>query len=106
VVEFLGSSPNRAKKIGGKLGPVHPFAARPGWRLRETASSSDGVTYNYDGRGRRVQKSEPNRATVYHYDSSGRLISETLPAPWATIGFIVATASSAFCFAQFNGHTP
>jgi RHS repeat-associated protein len=43
------------------------------------AASSDGATYYYDGRGRRVQKSGPNQTTVYHYDTSGRLISETLP---------------------------
>jgi hypothetical protein len=35
MVEFLGSSPNKAKKIGGKLGLIHPFAGRLGWRLRE-----------------------------------------------------------------------
>jgi hypothetical protein len=35
VVEFLGCSPNKAKKIGGKLEPIHPFARRLGWRLRE-----------------------------------------------------------------------
>jgi hypothetical protein len=36
VVQFLGSSPNSAKKIGGKLGPLHLFDRRLCWVLRET----------------------------------------------------------------------
>ena len=36
VVQFLGSSPNNAKKIGGKLGPLHPFDRRLCWVLGET----------------------------------------------------------------------
>ena len=47
--------------------------SRPG-RL---GSSSDGSTYYYDGRGRRVQKTDANGTTLYHYDSAGLLISET-----------------------------
>jgi hypothetical protein len=35
VVEFLGCSPNKAKKIGGKLEPAHHVARRLCWGLRE-----------------------------------------------------------------------
>ena len=42
-------------------------------------SSSDGVNYRYDGRGRRVQKAESSRTILYHYDEGGRIIAETLP---------------------------
>jgi RHS repeat-associated protein len=41
------------------------------------ASSSDGVSYRYDGLGRRILKAEPSQSTLYHYDAFGRLISET-----------------------------
>ncbi len=43
------------------------------------ATSSDGVSYLYDGLGRRVLKAEPSQTTLYHYDASGRIISETSP---------------------------
>lgn len=43
------------------------------------ASSSDGVSYRYDGQGRRVAKAEAAQTTVFHYDPSGRVIAETLP---------------------------
>ena len=35
MVEFLGCSPNKAKKIGGKLEPAHHVARRLCWGLRE-----------------------------------------------------------------------
>ncbi len=43
------------------------------------SSTSDGATYLYDGRGRRVQKTDASGTTVYHYDDAGRVIAETLP---------------------------
>ena len=50
------------------------------WNLTgRLAGSSDGATYQYDGRGRRVQKRELGQTTLYHYDAAGRVIAETLP---------------------------
>ncbi len=43
------------------------------------ASSSDGASYRYDGRGRRVMKADAAQTTLYHHDPSGRVIAETLP---------------------------
>lgn len=43
------------------------------------ASTSDGATYLYDGRGRRVQKADASGTTLYHYGADGRIIAETLP---------------------------
>jgi RHS repeat-associated protein len=42
------------------------------------ASSSDGVTYRYDGAGRRAVKSSGTQTVLYHYDAAGRILSETL----------------------------
>ncbi len=42
------------------------------------ASSSDGATYRYDGRGRRVAKTDGGQTTLYHYDAAGRVIAESL----------------------------
>ena len=41
------------------------------------ASSSDGATYGYDARGRRVRKTEAGQTTLYHYDAAGRVIAES-----------------------------
>jgi RHS repeat-associated protein len=41
------------------------------------ASTSDGATYKYDARGKRVAKTDANGTTVYHYDAAGRVIAET-----------------------------
>ncbi len=44
------------------------------------ASSSDGTTYFYDGRGHRIEKVGPSQTTLYHYDPAGRVLAEsTLP---------------------------
>jgi RHS repeat-associated protein len=43
------------------------------------ASTSNGETYRYDGRGRRVQKSSAAQTIVYHYDWTGRVIAESAP---------------------------
>jgi len=42
-------------------------------------STSDGAAYLYEGRGRRVQKSDASGTTLYHYDAAGRVIAETRP---------------------------
>ena len=39
MVEFLGCSPNKAKKIGGKLEPVHPFAVFAGGCAKRYSSA-------------------------------------------------------------------
>jgi RHS repeat-associated protein len=50
------------------------------WSVTGTlASTSDGASYKYDGRGRRIQKTVGGVSTLYHYDHAGRIIAETDP---------------------------
>jgi RHS repeat-associated protein len=61
-------------------GPHVPAVMTLNWNhAGQVASTSDGATYHYDGRGNRVKKTTAGGATLYHYDAAGRLISETLP---------------------------
>ncbi len=68
---------NRLASATGGLAPLMTMklAWDPAGHL---ASTSDGTTYRYDGQGRRIMKSGPDRTTLYHYDAAGRVIAETL----------------------------
>lgn len=41
------------------------------------AATSDGTTYKYDARGKRVSKTDASGTIVYHHDFAGRVIAET-----------------------------
>lgn len=57
-----------------------PSALKLTWDLAgRLASTSDGATYKYDARGKRVAKTDASGTTVYHYDAAGRVIAETTP---------------------------
>lgn len=66
---------NRLARV---TGPVDLPAVSLSWSLAGTlASTSDGATYAFDARGRRVRKTVGATDTLYHYDHLGRVIAET-----------------------------
>lgn len=69
---------NRLVSITGTSTPL-PSMTLTWDAAARLAASSDGTTYRYDGRGRRVQKADANQTTVYHYDTGGRVLAETRP---------------------------
>lgn len=46
-------------------------------RAGRLSATSDGATYKYDGRGKRVSKTDASGTIVYHYDAAGLVIAET-----------------------------
>jgi RHS repeat-associated protein len=69
---------NRLARADGARGTLR--ALKLAWDVaNRLVASSDGTTYRYDGRGRRVRKTSGGEATVYHYDAAGRVIAETRP---------------------------
>jgi YD repeat-containing protein len=66
-------------RLGSQTGgQAHPATASYTWDLAgRLSSTSDGVTYWYDGTGRRVAKVSGGVTVAYHYDNVGRLVAET-----------------------------
>jgi RHS repeat-associated protein len=66
---------NRLTKVSG-LEPLHSMKLT--WDgAGRLATSSEGATYRYDGRDRRVAKIDSSGTTLYHYDAAGRVIAES-----------------------------
>jgi RHS repeat-associated protein len=68
------STTNRLVLAKGIAVPAMRLSWNAAGRL---ASSSDGASYQYDGNGRRVEKTDAGGTTIYHYDAAGRVIAET-----------------------------